>query len=99
MPTHTPAERARNAPIRARQRRRNASKAGFKAEKSGNAPKSKLTSAGEAAAGLLGGLRRFIPPFTRTPVTMSAKDAGAIRAPSNSPPMSSFEKPGGINGR
>ena len=41
MPVHTPEERARNAPIRARQGRRNARKAGTR-RKNGNPPRSTL---------------------------------------------------------
>lgn len=93
MPSHTPEERARNAPIRARQRRRNAEKAGLKFEKSGNAPRSRLREFGAS----IGAALRFVGP--RQSVAMSAKQAKGILAPRNSPPMSTFEKTGGISGR
>lgn len=90
----TPADRARNAPIRARQRRRNASKAARKG--GGKPPRSKL-AAGAVSGAALGPVRRFLAPITRR--AMNAKEAKGIVAPANSPPMSSFEKPGGISGR
>lgn len=79
------------------QRRRNASKAARKGA-NGKAPKSSLNMAAGAVTGAaLGSVRRFIAPIFRR--SLSAKEAKGIVAPANSPPMSSFQKPGGISGR
>ena len=98
MPQHTPEERARNQPARNTQRRRNTQKAA-KSRVAGQPPRTANRAAGAVVGAIPGPLRRFIPPFARRPVAMSAKQAKGILAPRNSPPMSSFEKTGGITGR
>ncbi len=92
MPQHTPSERARNRPARDTQRRRNAQRAkpGDRVEGARRALSLTLNA---ATMGLSGRAEAAVSRM------MSAKQARKIRAPRNSPAMSSFEKLGGISGR
>jgi hypothetical protein len=94
MPSHTPAERAKNRPARDAQRRRNTAKVAKSAIK-GQPPRS--ATAGLVVGPLLGPTRGAAA--ARTGRAMNARAARAIRAPRNSPPMSSLDNVGGISGR